>query len=289
MNHLKKIAKWIVNILTCILLVILALVIYGKCVLLFTNSQYPSYFGYTLFEIASGSMEPALYKSDVIIVKIDKDDFAKNDIIAFLGDDTVITHRVLFIDNDVITVKGDNNNTMDAPIKRDQVIGKVVKILPKFGIWKKVIMEPKILVLIFVTLLLFDFTLSYKFNPKEEVEEKKPKKEEEEEVKTKKPTKKVLDVDIPTKPVISVKDEYRIEKEKLLELTRKIDIVEVNKLLDSDIRLTDEEAKNLKKSIKEMDFEEPLPKLKKKEQKFLEYTMRLDLSEIQKHINSKVK
>ena len=62
-------------------------------------------------------------------------------------------------------------------------------------------------------------------------------------------------------------------------------------LLDKDVRLSEEEAVVLKKNIKKMDddFEEPMPKLKKKEKKFLEYTMRIDLSEIQKQINNNVK
>ena len=86
MNHLKKIIKWIVNILTGVLLLILILVIYGKCTMTFTSNQYPSYFGYTLFEVASGSMKPTLDVNDVIIVKIENDNLKKDDIIAFFND-----------------------------------------------------------------------------------------------------------------------------------------------------------------------------------------------------------
>ena len=110
MSPLKKITKLIVNIFTYVLLVILICVIYGKLVITFGNNVYPNYFGYTFFEVASGSMKPALQVNDVIIVKITNEGLKKGDIIAFQGETAIITHRILYIDGDIITVKGDNNN-----------------------------------------------------------------------------------------------------------------------------------------------------------------------------------
>ena len=136
MSHLKKIVKLITNIFTGILLVLLILVIYGKLVSTFGKNVYPNYFGYTFFEVASGSMAPALHVDDIIIVSIGQDEIVKDDIIAYQGDKDVITHRVLFIDGDTLTVKGDANNTIDKPIKREQIIGKVIKVYPKLGVWK---------------------------------------------------------------------------------------------------------------------------------------------------------
>ena len=51
-------------------------------------------------------------------------------------------------------------------------------------------------------------------------------------------------------------------------------------------KLSDKEIKNLKDKL-ENTIE--LPKLKPKEQKFIEYTIRLDLKQIQQNINKKVK
>ncbi len=175
MNHLKKIIKIIVNVFTGILLLLLGLVIYGKAVLTFTDNMYPNYFGYTFFEVVSGSMEPTLRINDVIIVKVTNKDLKEKDIIAFNGENAVITHRILFINGDVITVKGDNNDVVDKPITKEQVIGKVVKVYPELGLWKKVLTEPKILFGIFITLLLFDFALSY--NGKESKKKDKNKEE----------------------------------------------------------------------------------------------------------------
>ena len=103
--------KYIVNTLTVILLILLTIVVYGKCSVSFGNKLYPDYFGYTLFEVVSGSMEPTLYINDVVLVKIQKEKIEKDDIITFMYNNDFITHRVLLVDGDTITVKGDNNST----------------------------------------------------------------------------------------------------------------------------------------------------------------------------------
>ena len=294
MNHLRKITRIIANLLTVVLLLVLGLVIYGKAITTFGKGVYPNYFGYTFFEVASGSMEPTLQINDVILIKIANEDLKKGDIIAFENEGTVITHRIVYLDGDIITVKGDNNDVVDKPIRREQVIGKVTKIYPSLGIWKMVLTDPKILLAIFITLILFDFALSYEGKPKlvkktkkvveevtnEEVEEEKPLVTEiKPEEKKEKPREKV------------------IEAESLLELTRKINIDEINNLLEgTDYKLAKREINNIKKEIskveenkeKEVEVEE-LPKLSENERKVLEYTMRLDLNEIQKKINSKVR
>lgn len=280
MGHLRNIVRWIVNILTGFLLLILTLVIYGKCVLLFTDNKYPNYFGYTLFEVASGSMEPTLYINDVILVKINNKNLKLDDIIAFYSDDAIITHRIVFMDGNMLTVKGDNNNTIDVPIEVGQVIGKVVKVFPKFGVWKKIIAEPKILVAIFITLLLFDFALSYKPSKKVEgidyLDDKQDMNKEDN---------KENNLDKKTK--VQEKKKDIIESNELLEFTRKIDISEINELLDKqDIVFTKKERKQFNESFNQ---NVKSNKEKKKEKKNTEYTMRLDLNEIQKKISNKVK
>ena len=290
MSRLKRIIKLVVNIFTYILLVILILVIYGKLVITFGNNVYPNYFGYTFFEVASGSMRPTLEINDVIIVKITKDNLNKGDVIAFQGDEAIITHRILYIDGNILTVKGDNNDVVDKPISVDQVIGKVVKIVPKLGVWKKVITEPKILIAIFITLLLFDFAISYNGNDRKKVAKEITKKEE----KSEKLAKEIVKEEILVSDIKKDKKHNVTESDKLLELTRKIDIDEINRLLEgTDYKLEKKEINNLKKEISKIENkqenEEIVPDLGDKEKKFVEYTMRLDLNEIQKKIDSKLK
>ena len=87
------------------------------------------------------------------------------------------------------------------------------------------------------------------------------------------------------------KSEFK-ETEKLLELTRKIDIAEINKLIeDPGIKLNKNELNNIKNEIKKI--EDPgnnnQMELTKKEKEFLDYTIRLDLNEIRKQIDSHIK
>lgn len=284
MSYLKKIIKIIVNVLTCLLLFVLGLIIYSKVAVTFTDNGYPNYFGYTFFEVASGSMEPTLKINDVILVHIGNEDLEKDDIITFKSEDAIITHRVLFIEGNIITVKGDNNNVVDAPITKDQVIGKVVKIYSKLGIWKKVVTEPKILIGIFITLLLFDFALSY--SDKKDNKKKTASKKDDIIAREIKDETDTLDKEQKQKKVI--------ESQELLELTRKINIDEINKLLEgTEYELQKKEIDNIKKEVNKIeekkDEQQVVPKLNSNERKAIEYTMRLDLNQIQKIINSKVK
>ena len=262
----KSIIKIIANIFTCILFAILILIIIGKMQMLLQNKKYPNYFGYTLFEVASGSMEPTLYVNDVILVKITKDNIKKNDIIAFSNNNAIVTHRVIFVENNVITVKGDANNAIDSPITFEEVIGKVVKVYPKLGVWKKVIAEPKILITIFITFLLFDFALSY--NDKSKKNEKTKIDKDNNEIKIN-------------------KIEYNTHSNDLLELTRKIDISEINELLDNEYKLNKKEIKELENKVVNIK-EEKKVELTDKEKEFVDYTVRLDLEEIMKNIDKKL-
>ena len=272
---IKKVFKYLTNILSCILFMILVIAIYGKLSVLISSKTYPNYFGYTLFQVASGSMEPTLYEDDVILVKLNTNDYQKGDIISYLKDGDIITHRILYVDGDLLTVKGDNNNTIDTPINKSEVIGKVIKVFPKLKVWQDVFSDYRVIGLLFITLILFDIAISYE-DPKSRI-----KKKNDEPVKVTLIDKNSLEE--------KAKKENDIDMDKLLEVTRKIDIEEVNSLLSdaNKFKLSPEQIINLRKKIASNDLD--LPKLKANEKKFLEYTIRLDLSKIQEDIENKVK
>ena len=52
-------------------------------------------------------------------------------------------------------------NTEEKQIGKDQVVGKVVKVLPNMGIWFKVFTTPKIIFLVCFTLFMFSLAFSY--------------------------------------------------------------------------------------------------------------------------------
>ncbi len=99
-------------------------------------------FRYSLTAIASDSMYPALKKGDAILLeKVDKknrDTLKKGDIIAFIEDGSIVTHRILTIEmeegTEKIITKGDNNNTKDVTKKtKDDIIGIVRFKIPLLG------------------------------------------------------------------------------------------------------------------------------------------------------------
>ena len=90
--------------------------------------------------VLSGSMEPAYATGSVVFVdtNADTDSVAVGDAITYslAGGDTVVTHRVISIDNtqDTFTTKGDANNTIDCPVPFENLIGKAANFyIPYIG------------------------------------------------------------------------------------------------------------------------------------------------------------
>lgn len=162
---MKKVVRVIINFLTILLFVILLLVIGFKVRMLITGSDCFEIFGYSFFNVATGSMKPTINENDIVIVKKNAS-YDSNDIVTFKKDGSYITHRVVVVSGDSLITKGDFNNTNDVIISKTDVYGKVIKIVPNGGVWQKTFTSPKVIFMIFVTLLTFDFAFSYKGNKK---------------------------------------------------------------------------------------------------------------------------
>lgn len=165
MKVIKKISSFIVNFLMTIVTIIVIFLMYRFIMIKFFHKSYVSTFGYSMFEIATGSMEPTLNVYDFILVKKD-DNLKVNDIITYKEDDNFITHRIISINGNNLITKGDANNSEDKIINRNIVVGKVVKIFPKLGIVKSIIITPKIMISFLIFIILLNLSLSYK--PKKE-------------------------------------------------------------------------------------------------------------------------
>lgn len=159
MKVLSKISNIIMDILIFIVFICLIFVVYNTIQLKVLKKAYTNYFGYTYFEILTGSMKNEIDVNDYVFVKITKD-VNENDIISFYSDDKVVTHRVKSInDNEVIT-QGDANNIEDLPITKDDIIGKVIFIGHSYGKYVKVITTPIVFIPFFITIFLFNLALS---------------------------------------------------------------------------------------------------------------------------------
>lgn len=114
-----------------------------------TKDNYTNIFGYTYFEVLTGSMYDDIKEHDIIIIKLN-DNYNVGDIITYKTGDIFVTHRIVELDEDTIITKGDANNVEDDPINRNQVVGKVVKVLKDAGIYIKVLTDKLVIVLLFV-------------------------------------------------------------------------------------------------------------------------------------------
>ena len=165
---LKKIIKTIVDVLTISVFLVLVLIIVAKVKMMFSGKDYFELFGYSVFTVATGSMEPAISQNDVIIVK-KEDEYEVNDITTFISEKAYVTHRIISIKGHEFVTKGDANNAKDAIIQDKDIIGKVVHIIRNGAVWQKVLTSPLTIAMIFATLILFDFAFSYKGNKKKAV------------------------------------------------------------------------------------------------------------------------
>lgn len=155
----NKVLKIIEKILMVIVLIAIFMVLYNFIQLTILKKEYVNVLGYSVFEVISNSMAPTIIKKDIIVVRL-TNEVEENDIITYKKDKDFITHRVTELNNDHVITRGDANNSKDVPIKNSLIIGKVVKIIKNAGIWKEILTSPKVLVLLIVTLVLFNLALS---------------------------------------------------------------------------------------------------------------------------------
>lgn len=118
------------HIFTTVLLVILIL----AAAILFL----PRFLGMTPLAVLSGSMEPTYHVGSLIYVKdADPSSVQVGDPITFkISDDTMVTHRVVAIDQEAQTfqTKGDANDNVDGgAVAYENLVGKPVFTIPMMG------------------------------------------------------------------------------------------------------------------------------------------------------------
>ena len=158
---LNIIEKIVVNLIIIILSIIAIIVIWGFVQLNVQKKEYLNIFGYSVFSTETGSMSPTMEKGDIVIIKIG-DEVREKDIITYKKENVFITHRIEQMNGDFIIAKGDNNNTEDEPITKDEVIGKAVYIINNVEIWKKVFTDIHVIIPISITIILFVLLVLYK-------------------------------------------------------------------------------------------------------------------------------
>lgn len=97
----------------------------------------PRLFGYEIYEVVSGSMEPEIPVGSVIYVAAaEPEDIVEDDVIAFRSGESIITHRVVTnrkLDGEFVT-KGDANELEDMnSVPYANLIGRVEHHFPLVG------------------------------------------------------------------------------------------------------------------------------------------------------------
>ena len=159
-NFLYKIIGYILNILLIIITLLILVGIYYIIQIKILKNDFANLCGYTFFEVATGSMENTINIGDVVIVNLTKY-VNENDIIVYKDDNNFITHRLIKKQADKLITRGDANNSEDKPINEDQILGKVIYIVPKMGIFRKIFISKEILGLVIAILILLGILFVY--------------------------------------------------------------------------------------------------------------------------------
>lgn len=151
-----KIAKKVIEIVAIILMYNIILIAISSA----NKISIINILGYKSYIIKTNSMEPTISINDVVIAKkVEKKEIKTGDVITFLQNGEVITHRITQIDeNGDYTTKGDNNNIEDTfKITYENIEGKHILTIPYLGKIVQ-ILDNKIVFLI-ITLIILIFIL----------------------------------------------------------------------------------------------------------------------------------
>ena len=124
--------KWIRRFVLLFLGLVLGTGIYMICAERISKDPFPMPFGIGVANVVSGSMEPALKKGTLLLVR-KKADAEIGDIVVYQSGESMIVHRIIFTEGDQVITKGDANETEDIPIKRSQIKGVVMFKIPEIG------------------------------------------------------------------------------------------------------------------------------------------------------------
>lgn len=141
MNRISKIsAKSIYYSGIIVLIIILLNNLLMKSDKLFKLVRFRSY------TISSKCMEPNFLSGDLIIVEsVDVESLKNDEVITFNSNNRIITHRIVQTNNIGFKTKCDNKNFEDYDlVLKKEVIGRVVKVIPKVGYMVSFLSKPKV-------------------------------------------------------------------------------------------------------------------------------------------------
>ena len=138
--------------------IVLGLFVYTQNAKGLLNDKIPMPFGYGMSVVLSGSMESRLSVDDLVIIKA-TDNYKVNDIVLFQDGNSLVIHRIIEIDGDTVTTKGDANNTADEPINKSQIKGVLVYDIAGLGAMVNILKQPvSVFIILAAAFLLTEFS-----------------------------------------------------------------------------------------------------------------------------------
>lgn len=174
----------ILNILLTVVIIVLAAVIALTIFVRITGNN-PTLFGYSIFRVSTGSMEPDLMVGDVILIHEvdDVNSLQVGDVITYRGTigeyaNMMITHQIVkapYEENGTtyVVTKGVANDIEDKPVSVDKITGKLVCKIPFLDMIYSFFLTPwGLLTAILLILLAFagEFWNIYKLSHSEKAE-----------------------------------------------------------------------------------------------------------------------
>lgn len=124
------------------------------------NDKMPMPFGYGMSVVLSGSMEDRLSVDDLVIIKA-TDNYDVGDIVLYQDGNSLVIHRIIEIDGDTVTTKGDANNVADKPINKSRIKGVLIYDIAGLGAVVNILKQPVFIILILAAAFLFN-EISYR-------------------------------------------------------------------------------------------------------------------------------
>ena len=129
----NKVLKMAVNgILIALACVVLYIVVFTAVVKIKNPRDIAMPFGFGASFVLSGSMEPEILTDDLVFVK-KPEELHVGDVVLYNTGESNVLHRITRIDGDMLTTKGDVNNTEDEPFPKSAVLGVYFGKIPGGG------------------------------------------------------------------------------------------------------------------------------------------------------------
>lgn len=132
MRGLKTAGKIISKVMVILLALLVVLNFYTVVMQQALGRKQTSVFGFSSAVVISGSMEPAIHVDDMVIIRKQKS-YELRDIVMYESGQSMVTHRIVGLEDGAYITRGDNNNTDDPTVSEERIAGKVVCIIPGAG------------------------------------------------------------------------------------------------------------------------------------------------------------